>query len=334
MIDQDLKNIGGEMNEDGDGMQNIQNESNKNKKEEKNDKEQKEVKENVKEEETKEEKVEVKEEVKIEEKEELEQEVKEEEKEELKEEVNVEGEEKEDMINKEKKELEEEVKEEETEEVKEEVKEEEVLKDAERGSDTIEENVIDLEGSEDQTGQYRWYAVRIISGHENKVKTYLDNQIKIEGYENKIRNVLIPLEKVFEIKSGKKKVKKKNFLPGYILIEADLDDKIRSFVSQSPSIINMVGSRSVKGIRLDPIPLRSDEIKRINSILSDDKHSEKMDFQLAIGDPVKVTSGPFNNFNGNVFEINTEKMKVKVMVSIFGRKTPIELEFTQVEKQK
>jgi transcription termination/antitermination protein NusG len=186
----------------------------------------------------------------------------------------------------------------------------------------------------DETGEFKWFAVRIISGHENKVKLYLDNQIKIQNYEDKIRNVLIPLEKVFEVKSGKKKIKYKNFLPGYILVEAKLDDKVRSFISQSPSILNMVGSKSIKGKRLDPIPLRESELKRLKSLLDEDAEGEKIDFQLSAGDPVKVISGPFNNFSGNVFEINTEKMKVKVMVSIFGRKTPIELEFTQVEKEK
>jgi len=201
---------------------------------------------------------------------------------------------------------------------------------SEEESDSAKGDEID----EEESGDFKWYAVRIISGHGNKVKTYLDSQIKTEGLEKNIRNVLIPLEKVFEIKSGKKKVKKKNFLPGYILIEAILDDKIRSFISQTPSIINMVGAKSVKGERLDPVPLRSDEIKRINAILNEDTQSEKIDFQLSIGDPVKVTSGPFNNFTGNVLEINKEKLKVKVMVSIFGRKTPIELEFTQIERQK
>jgi len=237
------------------------------------------------------------------------EEVKEEAKEKITEDVDVEEEEKKEVV-----------------EVEAEIKEESLSES--------DEKVIDLEKEEDKTGQFKWYAVRIISGHENKVKIYLDSQIKLEGLENKIRNVLVPMEKVFEVKSGKKKVKKKNFLPGYILVETDLDDKIRSFISQSPSIINMVGSKSVKGQRLDPIPLRGDEIKRINAILNEDTQSEKIDFQLAVGDPVKVTSGPFNNFTGNVLDINTEKMKVKVMVSIFGRKTPIELEFTQIEKQK
>jgi transcription termination/antitermination protein NusG len=198
-------------------------------------------------------------------------------------------------------------------------------------------NSAELESGEDselQSGLYKWYAVRIISGHENKVKAYLDSQIKQEGLENKIKNVLIPLEKIFEVKNGKKKVKYKNFLPGYVLVEADLDDKIRSFISQAPSILNMVGAKSVSGKRLEPIPLRGAEVKRIKAILNEENQAEKIDFKLSVGDPVKVTSGPFNNFNGNVLEINTEKMKVKVMVSIFGRKTPIELEFTQIEKEK
>ncbi|MEP7147089.1 MAG: transcription termination/antitermination protein NusG [bacterium] len=192
----------------------------------------------------------------------------------------------------------------------------------------------ELEITEEDPGNFKWYAVRIISGHENKVKAYLDNEIRNEKLEDKIRNVLIPLEKIFEVKGGKKKVKLKNFLPGYILIEADLDDKIRDFVSKTPSIINMVGSKSIKGKRLDPIALKQNEVKRIKSILNEEGDEKKMDIQLSIGDPVKVSSGPFNNFSGNILEINLEKLKVKVMVSIFGRKTPIELELTQIEKEK
>ena len=284
---------------------------------------QEEVQEEEKEDTTEEEKEDITEEVKENKTEEVQEEVKENKAEEAQEE------EKEDTTEKLKENITEELKEEENKEVVESTTE---IKD--ESLSESEEEIINLETDEDKTGRFRWYAVRLISGHENKVKTYLDSQIKLERLEDKIRNVLIPLEKVFEVKSGKKKIKKKNFLPGYILVEADLDDKIRSFISQSPSIINMVGSKSIKGQRLEPIPLRGDEIKRINAILNEDNQSEKIDFQLSVGDPVKVTSGPFNNFNGNVLDINTEKMKVKVMVSIFGRKTPIELEFTQLEKQK
>ena len=225
---------------------------------------------------------------------------------------------------------EEEVQEEVTETVEEPVQEEPVSEKSEEVSEeTSDEDGIDVDDE-----NFKWYAVRIISGHENKVKAYLDSEIKTEGLDDKIKNVLIPLEKVFEVKGGKKKVKFKNFLPGYILIQANLDDKIRSFISQAPSIINMVGSKSVQGAKLDPIPLKRSEVRRITSLLDEGAETEKIDLQLNVGDPVKVTSGPFNNFSGNVLEINTEKMKVKVMVSIFGRKTPIELEFTKIEKEK
>ena len=211
-------------------------------------------------------------------------------------------------------------------EKEEELNDELAVADADKSTSEITE--------EEDAGNFKWYAVRIISGHENKVKAYLDNEIRNEKLEDKIRNVLIPLEKIFEVKGGKKKVKLKNFLPGYILIEADLDDKIRDFVSKTPSIINMVGSKSVKGKRLDPIALKPSEVKRIKSILNEEGDDKKLDIQLNTGDPVKVTSGPFNNFSGNILEVNLEKLKVKVMVSIFGRKTPIELELTQVEKEK
>lgn len=209
------------------------------------------------------------------------------------------------------------------------------------------ENIVDDNANEELTetpkseevndsdnGRFSWYAVRIVSGHENKVKLYIDNQIKEEGLEHKIRNVMIPLEKVFEVKNGKKKIKYKNFFPGYILLEADLDDNIKRMLAQVPSLMGVVGSKNIKGQRLEPVPLRDSEIKRIKAILNDENASEKIDLKLQEGDSVKVTNGPFNNFSGVVLEINTEKMKVKVMVSIFGRKTPIELEFNQIEKLK
>jgi transcription termination/antitermination protein NusG len=197
--------------------------------------------------------------------------------------------------------------------------------------DTNEQDTIEQEESSDV---YKWYAVRIIAGHENKVKLYLDNNIKEEHFERKIKNVLIPLEKVFEVKNGKKKVKYKNFFPGYILLEADLDDITKRFLAKIPGLMGIVGAKNVKGQNLSPIPLRDSEIKRIKAILNEESQTEKIDIRLSQGDPVKVTSGPFNNFNGSVLEVNAEKMKVKVMVSIFGRKTPIDLDFTQIEKQK
>jgi transcriptional antiterminator NusG len=184
---------------------------------------------------------------------------------------------------------------------------------------------------DDANSPFKWYAVRIVSGHENKVKLYLENEIRAEGLEERIKHVVIPYEKVYEVKNGKKKIKLKNFLPGYILINADLNDSIRDFIAKTPSIINMVGVK--KGKKLEAIPLSHAEVKRIQALLSEESATEKIDINFNVGDAVKVTSGPFNNFNGNILEINPEKMKVKVMVSIFGRKTPIELELTQIERE-
>lgn len=174
----------------------------------------------------------------------------------------------------------------------------------------------------------KWYAIRIITGHEKRVKAYLDSEIPIVGLQDKIFQVLIPEEKVFEVKGGKKKIKLKNFFPGYILIEALLDNKIEFFIQKTPSVLKVVGSK------VGPIPLRDDEIKRILGRIYDSDDKEKIDIQFEKGDMVKVISGPFVNFNGTINDINLERMKVKVMVSIFGRKTPIELDFTQIEREK
>ncbi|CAN5493090.1 transcription termination/antitermination protein NusG [soil metagenome] len=186
---------------------------------------------------------------------------------------------------------------------------------------------------DDADSPFKWYAVRIVSGHENKVKSYLDNEIRLEGLEELIKHVLIPLEKVFEVKNGKKKVKFKNFLPGYILINTVLNENIKEFINKTPSIISMVGVKDKKNKKLDPTPLSPVDVRRIKGLLNEDAQNEKLDIQLNAGDPVKVVSGPFNNFNGNVLEVFPDRMKVKVMVSIFGRKTPIELELTQIEKE-
>jgi len=174
----------------------------------------------------------------------------------------------------------------------------------------------------------QWFAVRTITGHEKRVKAYLENEIATAGLEEKIFQVLIPEEKVFEVKGGKKKVKLKNFFPGYILVEADLDEKVLNFISRTPSVLKMVG------IKNEPVPLREDEVKRVLGRINESEDQEKIDVQFEKGDLVKVISGPFVNFSGTINDINYERMKVKVMVSIFGRKTPIELDFTQIERER
>jgi transcriptional antiterminator NusG len=174
----------------------------------------------------------------------------------------------------------------------------------------------------------RWFAIRTITGHEKRVKQYLESEISAAGLEDRIAQVLIPEEKVFEVKGGKKKFKLKNFFPGYILIEAGLDEKVMNFISRTPSVLKMVG------VKNEPVPLRDEEVKRILGRINESEDKEKIDVQFDKGDPVKVISGPFVNFSGTINDINYERMKVKVMVSIFGRKTPIELDFTQIEREK
>ncbi len=180
----------------------------------------------------------------------------------------------------------------------------------------------------ENTFEKKWYAIRTITGHEKRVKSFLESEIPIVGLEHKIAQVLIPEEKVFEVKGGKKKIKFKNFFPGYVLVETLLDDEVSNFISRAPSVLKMVGSKN------EAVPLREDEIKRILGRINDSEEKEKIDVQFEKGDLVKVINGPFVNFNGTINDINLERMKVKVMVSIFGRKTPIELDFTQIEKEK
>jgi transcriptional antiterminator NusG len=181
----------------------------------------------------------------------------------------------------------------------------------------------------DQTPtQKRWYAVRTYSGHENKVKVHIENEVKHAGMIERISNVLVPSEKIFEVKEGKKKSKTKTFFPGYILIEAVLDKETKHLILNTPSVISFVGPRG------EPAPLLADEVRRLIGKLEERKDIEVMEVPFHIGEAVKVIDGPFNNFTGVVQDVNEEKMKLKVMVSIFGRKTPVELDFNQVELEK
>lgn len=180
----------------------------------------------------------------------------------------------------------------------------------------------------DQKTDKKWYAIRTYSGHENKVKAYLENEVALAGIQDRIGDVLVPSEKVFEVKDGKKKSKTKTFFPGYILVEAVLDKETTHLILNTPSVISFVGPKNV------PAPLHPEEVRRLIGRLDARKDVEVIEVPYRVGDPVKVIDGPFNNFSGFVQGVNEEKMRVKVMVSIFGRKTPVELEFSQVEAEK
>jgi transcriptional antiterminator NusG len=174
----------------------------------------------------------------------------------------------------------------------------------------------------------KWYVVRTYSGHENKVKAYLENEITRAGLGEMVTSVVVPSEKVFEVKDGKKRSKTRTFFPGYILIEAVLDKTTTHIILNTPSVISFVGPKNA------PAPLQPTEVRRLIGRIEERKDVEVIEVPFKVGEAVKVTDGPFNNFTGFVQEVNEEKMKLKVMVSIFGRKTPVELDFSQVELEK
>jgi transcription termination/antitermination protein NusG len=174
----------------------------------------------------------------------------------------------------------------------------------------------------------KWYVVRTYSGHENKVKAYLENEVMQAGLTDKITAVIVPSEKVFEVKDGKKKSKTRTFFPGYILVEAVMDKTTQHVILNTPSVLSFVGPKNT------PAPLQATEVRRLIGKIEERKDVEVIDVPFRVGDAIKVTDGPFNNFSGFVQEVHEEKMKVKVMVSIFGRKTPVELDFSQVELEK
>ncbi len=174
----------------------------------------------------------------------------------------------------------------------------------------------------------KWYVVRTYSGHENKVKAYIENEIAQAGLSDRVGSVIVPSEKVFEVKDGKKRSKTRTFFPGYILVEAALDTQTMHIILNTPSVISFVGPKNA------PAPLQPAEVKRLIGKIEAKKDVEVLEVPFKVGDAVKVTDGPFNNFTGFVQEVNEEKMKLKVMVSIFGRKTPVELDFSQVEAEK
>jgi len=175
----------------------------------------------------------------------------------------------------------------------------------------------------------KWYVVRTFSGHENKVKSIIDLELSDNEYlRERIVDVLVPTEKVFEVKDGKKKTRIKNFFPGYILLQAELDIKVKDFIINTPSVMGFLGTKT------QPNPLQPDEVKRIVGRIAKNDDSERTETIYRAGDYVKIVNGPFNNFSGFVEEVNEEKMKIKVMVSIFGRKTPVEIDFAHAELEK
>lgn len=170
-----------------------------------------------------------------------------------------------------------------------------------------------------------WYVVHTYAGHEQKAKRYLESAIANAGMEDKFGEILLPTEEVTEMKQGKRSTSTKKFLPSYLLVQMELTKETQDLVTSAAGITNFVG---VAG---KPKPLKDEEVERIVGQINRSRTEEDGDFPFQAGDSVKVNDGPFSDFSGTISEINMERRKVKVMVSIFGRPTPVELDFLQVE---
>jgi len=182
----------------------------------------------------------------------------------------------------------------------------------------------------------KWYVLRTAGGKEKKAKEYIDSQVSAMGWRNNVLQVLIPTEKVYQIKAGKKVSKERTILPGYILIETEsLSGEMIHMLRNVPGVSGFIEEeRIVEGVRKKmPVPMRQSEVNRILGKIDELAASdEELEVAFHICEPVKVIDGPFNSFSGIIEDVNNEQKKLKVMVKIFGRQTPLELNFTQVEK--
>ena len=177
-------------------------------------------------------------------------------------------------------------------------------------------------------GNKQWYVLRAISGKESKVKEYIETDVKLRGLTDYVSQVLIPTEKVVQVRNNKRIVKEKNYLPGYVLVEAELVGEIAYLLRNTPNVLGFLGGMDA------PTPIRQSEINRILGTVDElQETADDSSLEFTLGEVVKVNVGPFSGFNGTVEEINTEKKKLKVMVKIFGRSTPVELGYTQVDKE-
>ena len=177
----------------------------------------------------------------------------------------------------------------------------------------------------------KWYVVRAISGKEKRVKEYLEIEMgRMKALDENIEQVLIPTEKIFQIRNGKKVNKERAYLPGYVLIEAALVGEVKHVIRGIPNVIGFLGTE--KGG--EPVPMRMSEVNRILGKVDElAETEEELKIPFVVGESVKVIDGPFNNFSGVIDDINEDKKKLKVMVKIFGRKNLLELSYMQVEKE-
>src|SRR5678815_332343 len=197
----------------------------------------------------------------------------------------------------------------------------------------IEENQVDdsLPGHETiPEKETKWYVLRVVSGKERKVKEYLDKDIVRNGWDKLIKQIFLPVEKVYKVQNGKKVMRERNFYPGYVMIEVQdgkLSDDLRDTIKNTSNVIHFLGKEH-------PIALRKAEVNKMLGKMDEmaEAGGTTMSEPFIVGETIKIIEGPFNDFNGVIEEVNDEKKKLKVTVKIFGRSTPVELNYMQVEK--
>jgi len=172
----------------------------------------------------------------------------------------------------------------------------------------------------------RWYALHTYAGQEDKVKANLTQRIESFGMKDKISRMLIPKEKIAEVKDGKRRIYSRKFFPGYMLIEAELTDETKFVVSNTPGVSGFVGPND------QPVPLDEKEVKNIEDRMGLLEKQPKPGIVFDPGETVRIVKGPFSNFQGEILEVNSHQQRLKVLVSIFGRETPVELEYVNVER--
>ena len=173
----------------------------------------------------------------------------------------------------------------------------------------------------------RWYVIHAFSGYEKKVVSSLKEQIELAGMEDRFGEILVPTEEVVEMKDGQKRKSERKFFPGYVLVQMDLDDDTWHLVKETPRVMGFIGGKADQ-----PAPITEKEAALILQRVEDSGEAPKPKTVFEAGETVRVIDGPFNDFDGVVEEVNYEKSRMRVAVTIFGRSTPVELEFTQVEK--
>jgi len=180
--------------------------------------------------------------------------------------------------------------------------------------------------------EMKWYVIRCASGQEKKAKKYIESELVKQKLDENIARLIIPTRKEMYLKNGKKVSRDVNFYPGYILIEANLNTDIQHVINETTGVLNILGARDKSG-KNKPEALRPDEVLKILGKIDDSiSEVQKTKHGFILGESVVISEGPFANFNGNIEEINEEKKRMKVSIKIFGRKTPVELDFSQVLK--